>query len=178
MKPAGTSCFEHEVQFSFTVNGLDVSRIYHKIKPSLGKTIQAGLKKKTLSWTSCTDDDSTKKFHFSLVQFPALDCKFHLFLISYNSNRLIWDRHMSELCCSTLERQLSQTIAWRVSQGQEHEWLWRTWELEWTGGPRADRRVWVSTTAGWRGGIWRVGRNGKRATTVVRLWKGLRKGGV
>ena len=85
------------------------------------------------------------------------------------------------------------TIVWHHSQGQVHKYIWRTWELEWTGGPRAGRRVWISTTAGWRRRIRRVGSDGKRtastsssaATTpaaatapAVRLLEGLWKGGV
>lgn len=80
------------------------------------------------------------------------------------------------------------TIVWHLAQGQVHECVWRTWELEWTGGPRAGRRVWISTTAGWRRGIRRVGRDGKRtaatssaaaaAAPAVRLLEGLWEGGV
>lgn len=80
------------------------------------------------------------------------------------------------------------TIVWRLAQGQVHEYTWHTWELEWTGGPRAGRRVWISTTAGWRRRIRRVGRDGKRAASTssaaataaptVRLLEGLWKGGV
>lgn len=72
-------------------------------------------------------------------------------------------------------------------------WGWGvSWELEWTGRPRAGRRVWISTTAGWRRRIWRVGRNGKRtpstpsatatatATSTPTVWllEGFWKGGV
>lgn len=85
------------------------------------------------------------------------------------------------------------TIVWHLAQGQVHEYIWRTWQLEWTGGPRAGRRVWISTTAGWRRGIRRVGRDGKRTTSTssaataaaaaaaapaVWLLEGLWKGGV
>lgn len=67
---------------------------------------------------------------------------------------------------------------------------WRTWELEWTGGPRAGRRVGVSTTAGWRGRVRRVGGDGEgaapasspaaaaAAAPAVRLLEGLWEGGV
>lgn len=82
------------------------------------------------------------------------------------------------------------TIVWHRAQGQVHECIWRTWELEWTGGPRAGRRVWISTAAGWGRGIRRVGRDGKSSTSTsnatagaaaapaVWLLEGLWKGGV
>lgn len=80
------------------------------------------------------------------------------------------------------------TIVWHLSQGQVHEYIWRTWELEWTGRARAGRRVWISTTAGWRRRIRRVGRDGKRTTSAssaaaaaaptMRLLEGLWKGGI
>lgn len=61
-----------------------------------------------------------------------------------------------------------------------------TWKLEWTGWPWAGRRIGISTTAGWRWRIWRIGRDGERAaspgvttaTPTVRLLKGLWKGCV
>lgn len=62
-----------------------------------------------------------------------------------------------------------------------------TWELEWTGGPRAGRRVWICTTAGRRWRIRRVGGNGEGATPTssaaaaaptVWLLEGLWEGGV
>lgn len=61
-----------------------------------------------------------------------------------------------------------------------------TWKLEWTGWPWAGRGIGVSTTAGWRWRIWRIGRDGERAaspgvttaTPTVRLLKGLWKGCV
>lgn len=81
-------------------------------------------------------------------------------------------------------------MVWQLSQGQVKERSWCTWELEWTGGPRTGRRVWISTRAGWRRRIRRVGRNRKRAAaattsassaaaaSIVRLLEGLWKGGI
>lgn len=67
-----------------------------------------------------------------------------------------------------------------------HRRVWPTWELEWTGGPRAGGGVWISTAAGWWRGIRRVWRDGERtastpssaATITGRLLEGLWKGGV
>lgn len=79
-----------------------------------------------------------------------------------------------------------------LAQGQLLKCIWCTWELEWTGGPRAGRGVGVSTAAGWRRRIWRVGRDGKwsasaspaaaaaaaAASPAVWLLEGLWKGGI
>lgn len=86
--------------------------------------------------------------------------------------------------CITEQGQLRKTIVWHSSQGRLHECVWCTWELEWTGGPRAGRRVGIGTAAGWRRRIRRIGRNGERASSASvavaaaavwlrkRVWKG------